>query len=216
MLFYPDRPASPREALPTKLILSVFQAVVCVFWWLSIIEHLKALAIFLSSRGAVGDQEKHLAARSIAIDLYEILKWLALASFFVLGSASPLAVAVTAYLLASNLFSHFYYHIWRDSPAAIITHQQMQRRLTSFVLAFAFAILAFGFVYYSIPSQISWPDNEVSIVNALYLSVANTFTLTYGDAGPASGDARALFVSQVVYAFVFVVMIIAKSLPSQN
>ncbi len=218
MTYYPDRPDSPLEALPSKIILSLFQAVVWLFWWLSLVEHLKALSIFLGTKLVKSSTEdaRYLAPRSIAIDLYEILKWISLISFFMSENISIWMVVITFYLLASNLFSHFYYHLWRHVPVNEISHQQMQRRFASFLLAFTFAIVAYGLIYYSMPEQILWPEASVSVQNALYMSSANTFTLTYGDAGPVSSAARALFVSQVIYAFVFVVMIISKSLPGQS
>lgn len=218
MNYYPDKPESPLKALPSKVILSLFQSVVWALWWLSLVEHLKALFIFIGTKLVKPKKEsvRYLAPRSVAIDLYEMLKWALLILFFLSDAVDSWMIVTTLYLLVSNLFSHFYYHLWRHAPVEEISHQQMQRRFVSFLLAFTFAIVAYGLIYTSMAEQILWPEGIVSIENAIYMSAANTFTLTYGDIGPASNVTRAIFVSQVIYAFVFVVMIIAKSLPGHS
>lgn len=206
-----------NEYIMTVPILSAAQVLIWLFWWASFIEHFKALVVLLFTRGET--QHSNAAKwRAIAIDAYQVIKWSILILFLYCGWETTVAHSIVVYLLASNLFSYFYYHAWRDPwGGARLTHSNLQRRLVSFLMAFAFMIFGYAALYYQFfADQIIWPggpDGVASFPGAIFLSVANTFTLTYGEYGPGTAAMEYLFGSQVVYAFVFLVIIISNSVP---
>ena len=62
--------------------------------------------------------------------------------------------------------------------------------------------------------MISWPDSLVDSTNAIFLSVANTFTLTYGGFKPLTQDIRNVFMSELINTFLFFTVIITNSIPN--
>ena len=216
-MYYPDKPSNPAKHLPEMPLLSMVQLLVVVLWMLSFVEHFKALVMWLAKSCTSSSTNALMSSRSLAIDLYECLKWSFLLIVFAAHIFLDWVVGMVFYLLISNLFSHFYYHVWFQRPEAKISHNSVKRRLTSFLLAFTFMIFGYAYLYLGwYPNEIRWPSDDPNITNALYLSFANTFTLTYGDFGPQNDGSRFLFISQVIYTFFFLVLIVVRSLPNSE
>lgn len=216
-MLYRDQPISPRTYLPNQLILAAFQTAVLVLWWASLVEHVKVLAVRLGACRGDQSDDRQTVSRSVGIDIYEIGKWLFLWVAFSNLCNSNWFGRIVLYLLISNLFSHFYYHVWKESDPKKLLHMNMLRRLSSFLLAFSFMIMGYAYMFFAWYSpDIQWPDGQVTIPNATFLSVTNTFTLTYGDYGPLAPAARFIFMSEVIYAFFFLVIIVSKSLPASE
>lgn len=208
-----DLPQPPWVGNNSRPILAIFQLLICVMWLLSLVEWTKQIFLWAGKQDDAGLRNR----RSLAIDIYELAKWTALIVAVIGTKDSLFWTCLIPYLLASNLFSHFYYHVWKESESRPFDHADMQRRLTSFILAFGFMLVGFAYVFLvPLQNEITWPDGAASIGNALFLSVANTFTLTYGGYGPESMLARTVFVGEIIYAFFFVVIIVATSLPERR
>jgi hypothetical protein len=62
--------------------------------------------------------------------------------------------------------------------------------------------------------MITWPNNLVDSTNAIYLSIANAFTLTYGGFSPLTQEIRVVFMSQLINTFLFFTIIISNSIPN--
>lgn len=221
-----DRPAAPNTYWKYSPLLGVTQTIVVLFWHISLNEWIKHFAIARAVKKRKNGDDCALY-RSRAIDFYEILKWGILIVFICWPGSGEWSVVsvVVGYLLWSNLFGHFYYHVWDDR---IVEYDRTQvskdrfdvrrnRRLNSFIGAFAYMVIGYAYIYHGpLAFELIWTEGDISWKNAIFVSIANSFTLTYGDYGPCSGLARAVFASQVLYTFVFVGVIITRSIPSEG
>lgn len=187
---------------------------------LSLVEWLKSFGLWISKTGTEPRAIEEVRRTSnFCIDLFILLKWIVVCGFFAAGSEGRIALLVTAYLLFYNTFSYFYYHGWGSGyqieqlskDAAL---ERDRRRLVSFLLAFFFTFVCFAYIYgYQYPSRFSWPT-EPNRLDALYLSVSNSFTLTYEGFQPNDKIARGILLLQVVNVFVFVSVLIGSAIPS--
>ena len=234
-----DFPENPLRYFRYSPLMGLFQSMVFLVWWLSLIEYIKLFASWLAWRSAevayrtrdFSEQRRAAqytsghrfalkrvkTARSFAIDLYEVGKWAVVIWFVVFSIQNRFALILIVYLLASNLFSHFYYHIWHEnSLKGKIGALQSRRRFLSFVLALVFSFVAYSYVFSVFRCSFDWPEGHFSTINSLFFSISNAFTLVYGDTGPNDASGYYLAASQVAYTFFFVVIIIVQSIPTKE
>lgn len=168
----------------------------------------------LSSRDL---ENKIISNCNIAIDLYFVFKWCALAFVWTNGSTSSIAKYFVLYMLTTNLYSYFYYHVWGSRFVQKIDKPSSNRRFLNAILAIAYYILCYAYLYeIHYHEFITWPEQLVDSRNAIYLSVANAFTLTYGDFAPNTQGIRMVFIGQLINTFMFFTIIINNSIPNHH
>ena len=167
--------------------------------------------------------EEIVRACNIAIDVYQIFKWGVLLALWVCKKDSTFAKNLVYYLLFSNLFTYFYYHIWGSRYNQRVDKDTLNRKFLNSLLAISYYIFCYAYLYqihYS--GMISWPFLVVEsvnipvidFINAIYLSVANAFTLTYGGFSPLTQKIRVVFMSELINTFLFFTVIITNSIPN--
>ena len=83
------------------------------------------------------------------------------------------------------------------------------------ILAIVFYILCYAYLYQAyFADNIQWPDGQIDTTNAIYLSLANAFTLTYGGFAPKAQSVRVLFMSELINTFIFFTIVVSNSIPS--
>ena len=197
-------------------IYPLIRGLVCVLWALNLVEYVKDLFAWMLSKIkrrelSVGETK---IAKNIAIDSFLVAKWLFV--FIAIWSSwtGLWAALVIWYLIASNLFTYFYHHVWGNGFALSDGTDSQRRRFINFLLALVFYIVCYAYLYqHQYSAVIAWPDDLVDTTNALYLSIANAFTLTYGGFSPLSQTARMLFASELINTFFFFAIIIVNSIP---
>lgn len=227
---WPDRPESPRKFFKYSPLLGLFQCVVFVSFWISLNELFKAFFMFAQrhtdtcAKKIEGCSNKNLCttchkaqkrSRSLGIDAYMAFKWATVAWLWLGQYNGPCALYFTVFLLLSNLFGYFYYHVWKheDKPFTI---RRERRRFLSFMLSFFFSIFAFAYLFdiqFADDILLKATDCGTSMGSAIMASLANAFTLTYDWNKPLTQAGYNVMTSQVVYSFIFLVIIIANSIP---
>ncbi|MEG3620153.1 hypothetical protein V5T82_16940 [Magnetovibrio sp. PR-2] len=195
------------------------KSIITLLRLLNLIEWLKVFSgyFYLFCNGEDASKDGDRKAKSIAIDVYMILKWgLVLFAIYYQVSSTIMGYVIW-YLIASNLFSYFYYHAWSGILPVKKDLPHQQRRFLAFMLSLAFYLVCYAYLYeYQYSDLIAWPDGCVNTTNALYLSVATAFTLTYGGFQPLVQEARVLFASELINTFFFFVIILSKSIPDSE
>jgi hypothetical protein len=152
---------------------------------------------------------------NIAIDIYQVFKFSVLLLLWVCEVNSFFSKIVIYYLLFSNLFTYFYYHVWGSKFGQRIDRDTLNRKFLNSLLAISYYLLCYAYLYEVHYSQmIFWPDSLVDSTNAIFLSVANAFTLTYGGFKPLTQDIRVVFMSELINTFLFFTVIITNSIPN--
>lgn len=155
------------------------------------------------------------ASKNLAIDCFLVTKWLVVVAAIWCGWTNLWVELFVWYLIATNLFTYFFHHVWGNGFALSDDLDSQRRRYVNFLLSLVFYIVCYAYLYqFQYASEIGWPDNLVDTTNAIYLSIANAFTLTYGGFQPLSQTARVLFASELINTFFFFTIIIVNSIPS--
>lgn len=201
-------------------IYPLFDAMVKFLYYCNLVELFKFIAK-LYTKISYERKDKDIPVQSIisssniAIDIYQIFKW---GMLFILWACSVNSIAAKLliyYLLFSNLFTYFYYHVWGSKYSQRIDKDTLNRKFLNSLLAISYYLFCYAYLYQIHYSQmILWPDNVVDFKNSIYLSVSNAFTLTYGGFEPITQTIRMVFMSELINTFLFFTVIITNSIPN--
>ncbi len=191
------------------VIVSVLVKILCA---LNLVEWFKIL--FYQVCKLLQKNISKKASYNWAIDLFIVLKFIFVSLSLILPE-NPILLKIVLYLLIMNVFTYFYHHIWRK-PSDLCSHWQT-RRFVTLVLAIAFNILCYVYLYWNGLSRfIIWQNNSPFTLSRVFqYSISNTFLL------PSSMSVDNLFglylqTSQQVISFVFLVIILSQSIPHLN
>lgn len=205
-----DRPAHPKEFVDISILLAGAQCIIWLCWCLSLIEYLKVL---LMSVAPVG-RRRH--ARSFAIDIYMLAKWVLLGFLVWFEASSAAAIYIASYMIAGTFFSYFYYHVWR-TPSHNDSHRRQLRRSVAFLLSFLFGLFAYAYIYrFGYTEAITWPQAQATFTDALLMSMANAFTASFAAAEPVGQTVRYVMAGQMMFVFGFLVIVVVNSVPSRR
>ena len=225
-----DEKATEERQKNVGFLYHIFDWLFWILCWLNLIEWAKLI---------VGDILRPAGydvrgVKSVVIDLYQVAKWAIVLSLFLTCTYTPLAHGVVVYLICSNVYSYFYHHTWKigrrrrnedeekqltpeeEKEAAARELVRQKRRYLTLLMSVAFFIVAYAYLYLCVYNEdITWPKNAggQSRVNALYLSVANTFTMSYEGFSATTQRVRLVLASQVVNTFIFLTIILSVSIP---
>lgn len=156
-----------------------------------------------------------ISSCNIAIDIYQLFKWVVLSVLWINGISSILSKMIISYLLFSNLFTYFYYHVWGSRNSQRTDRDTLNRKFLNTLIAISYYLFAYAYIYQiHFPDMISWANGTVDFVNAIYLSAANAFTLTYDGFAPKTQFIRIIFLSELITTFVFFTIIVTNSIPN--
>lgn len=200
-------------------IYPIAKKLVEILWYLNLVEHFKLFSIWVYKKNLKHNitkaQKKEVG--SFAIDIFQLLKWLFLLIVIIFSVTSPVIKYVIFYLIATNLFTYFYYHVWGSSFDTNHDVHSQRRRFVNFLLSICFYLICYSYLYqFQYMNNISWPQDGINTTNAIYLSIANAFTLTYEGFQPLTQTARVLFASELINTFFFFTIIITNSVPNNR
>jgi len=185
----------------------------------SAVEWFKKFGLYiLAKRQESPSSEECRKFANLWIDVFIVAKWLVVSASIAFSWDGILPLLVVSYLLFFNCFSYFIYHGWgsiytvENLPKdAQLTRER--RRLISFLQAIFFSFVGFAYLYFSqIQGRLEWPSSP-NFLDGLYLSVSNSFTLTYSGFQPKDQLARGVLLLQVVNMLVFVTILVGNSVP---
>ena len=146
-----------------------------------------------------------------------MFKWSLIGGLVWFEVTGKVALGITYYLLASNLFSYFYYHVWDTNRE----HQFRRdgRRFINWLSAVLFYIFSYAYIFtYHFHDQLDWGTlgANAKFSEALIFSFANSLSANVSELQPVTFAARLLVLSETFTTFLFVVIIIANSLPQTD
>ncbi len=150
--------------------------------------------------------------KNIAIDTFIVLKWLFVGIIWIVNIQSLFLTIFVSYLIWTNLFTYFYYHVWTTSK--IKKTKRNQRRFINLFLAFAYSNISFAYLY-SLPFKSSFVttsgfDGRFSFF--LYSSYNSLFS-DFNFIEVANMTGSVLTITQLTITFIFVSIILSKSIP---
>ena len=154
-------------------------------------------------------------AKSLAIDIYIFLKWLVVSILWFKSSDSLVGLLIACYLLWSNVFTYFYYHVWDNRQSNSISWQR--RRFVSLFQSIAFNVFGFAYLFRFFGfNDFKW---ELSVESTLFgkdvLSILYSSLNLFGSgstiASPLNLNGVILLTIQIIITFIFLTLILTNT-----
>lgn len=154
-----------------------------------------------------------------AVDIFIILKWMFVIIIWSLHIQNSFLTFFIWYLIATNLYSYFYYHIWCDDALNTenFERDRIRRRFLNLMLAVSFSILCFAYLYqlpYS--KNFQWPFNIPCSQYAILFSFSNSLAGNYEGVTPLNDFGNLISNIELFISFTFVTLILSRSIPQTN
>jgi hypothetical protein len=182
--------------------------------YLTIIEWLKIWGIKLWCKNK-SDRRKVIECRSNIVDGYNVFKWLFVILLFLTHATNSFLTIVIWYFIITNLYSYFYHHIWSDEAIenAIISADRARRRFFLLMLSFSYSVFCFAYLYrHPYNRNFKWEGNTTKL-KSIWFSISNSLGSNYDLVKPMSEFGHSITIIQLVLTFMFVSIIISKSIP---
>ncbi|APA92856.1 hypothetical protein [Myroides sp. ZB35] len=185
------------------------------------VEFFKLFVVFIYCRRkkSTCDEEKKRYVSRIAIDIFIFLKWILLIVLILKEYESCFTTKIIWYLLFFNLYTYFYYHIWKSEN--VIEFKSIERtrgRFINLISSIIFSNFCFAYLYkYCYTESFQWGEKgDLGISNSLWFSFANSLTVDYDLIVPKNELGHNLVTLQVIVSFIFLTMILGNSIPKSN
>ncbi|MDP1728490.1 MAG: hypothetical protein Q8M15_17025 [Bacteroidota bacterium] len=84
------------------------------------------------------------------------------------------------------------------------------------LLAIAYSNFTFAYLYrVSYTNDFTWPDSASSL-NAIWYSISNSLAANYDEVKPLTSFGNSIAMIQLIITFIFVTIILSKSVPQKN
>ncbi|MHC5202165.1 hypothetical protein [Myroides sp. LJL119] len=184
----------------------------------NLVKSFKELMFYIccgEDKGSLDSNDRRRIIR-FAIDVFVILKWLFLLIIIILDFENCFTTVFIWYLLFYNLYTYFYYHIWKDENMLdTMDLERIKSRFINLMLSIAFSNVCFAYLYkYPYSSSFQWgPNGELGITNSIWYSFANSLTVSYDLIKPLDATGFNIATLQVIVSFVFLTIILSNSIP---
>jgi hypothetical protein len=202
---------------------------------LNFVEKFKDLIWWIVSRKLFKIQktkENERRIKSIAIDLYKLLKLTIIISIWIFKINTIWVTVITFYLIITTLMTYLKYHFWERNTNN--NYERNRRRFVSMILSFTFIIIVYGYLYdvpfkYTITkdtvssiqstvyvNDVPMKNEEISWDEALLYSISNAFGGNYSNIVTVNKAGDWLSISQIIITFNYLTIIFAKSLLNER
>lgn len=85
------------------------------------------------------------------------------------------------------------------------------------MLAVGYSDLCFAYLY-KLPyvKELTWSDNSITFLKATWYSISNSLAANYEGVSAASDLGNSIAMTQLIITFIFVTIILGKSIPQTN
>ena len=150
--------------------------------------------------------------KGIAIDLFVILKWILVVALWQMRVDSIWVIGIISYLVWTNLFTYFYYHVW-DIKGKMNQHRK-RRRFINLILAILFSNVSFGYLYdLGFSNHFSVKEGFEGELSYLLYSSYNSVIGDYQFIQPINNIGSSIASVQIALTFIFATIILSNSIP---
>jgi hypothetical protein len=170
------------------------------------------------SRAHKEDDTRKAAYARTGTDIYIIFKWLFILILWTFSFNSTFLTIAVWYLIVTNIFTYFYYHIWdKDAmDTGKLTIDRARRRFLNLIQAVGFSTLCFAYLYHqAYRGEFEW-HNKIIWSRSFLFSFSNSLAGNYTDVSPNSDQGNLIANIQLLFSFFFLTIILAKSLPETS
>lgn len=142
-----------------------------------------------------------------AIDIFIVAKFIFIFIIYYFDKYSLFLAGLVIYLIIFNLFTYFYYHVWKNKGDT--TLERDRRRFINLILSIIYSNISFGYLYKNFIENFCLDDKIISInLETIYISFMTIFggTLTPKD----ELGLKLIFFNVVVNLF-FIVIVLSNT-----
>lgn len=155
----------------------------------------------------------------LGVDTFIILKWTLVIILLRYSINNPFLTFLIWYLLLTNIYTYFYYHIWKTESLNPdnFSIDRVRRRFITLLLSIGFSNLCFAYLY-RLPyvAEFKWSNDTPLNIKSLWFSYANSITADYEYVKPITELGINLTITQLIISFIFLTIILAKSIPQTS
>ncbi len=213
-----------EKDMDNGIIYFLINKIIICLYYLNIVELIKILAkniVFYIYRNESLDEKrrKNRLVCNQVIDSFVLIKIIFVCYIWWMKIDNKIILGLIIYLLIMNTFTYFYHHLW-DKGAILdkfLTFRRVRRRFIALFTSIFFMIITYGYLYY-VPflNEFKWSDNTPSPLKSFLFSVSSSFSGSYENVTAKTEIGEYIKMSQVVMVFIFVTLILARSMPKGN
>lgn len=205
-----DEAQNENKALRHGFIYPVVCAFITALNYLNLVELFKAVGKRLSR-----DTDESVQYIRIAIDVFIILKWALVVFIWAAGVNSPLVTLFVGYLIATNIFTYFYRHIWEGPYDP--SREGWRSRFYMLISSFVYNAVCYAYLY-DVPfrSQFSVSNSISHTGSSALLSASRSVLVDFSSMSPVTSAAYVLSLSQTLIVFLFISVILSVSIPKSK
>lgn len=196
------------------IIFTIFKYLIEKLNYFSLVELFKF--VFKKIFSDPSDIQSVVTASRIGVDVFIIFKW----TFVIVAMNQEWNSALVSYfiwyLIYSNLYTYFYYHVWSKESMNTEDFEidRIRRRFLTLMLSIGFSNLCFAYLYRIIYlNDFDWSDKIPLNTKSLWFSFANSLTANYEYVKPINQSGAEVTLTQLIVSFIFLTIILGKSLP---
>ncbi len=199
------------------ILYAVFKILIDNLKYLSLVEWFKKLVIWIFA-----DKNEILSivkCSRIAVDLFIIAKWILIILILQYSISNQFLTILVWYLIYSNLYTYFYYHIWVKESLNPDNYSidRVRRRFLTLMLSIGFSNLCFAYlVRMPYVSDFTWSNDSPTNLKSIWFSFANSLTAEYEYVLPNTQNGLDITITQLIISFVFLTIILGKSIPQTS
>ncbi len=198
-------------------IYELFRVLIEGFRFLNLVELFKLIGQKLNpSPNEINMRTKY---SRISVDIFIILKWVIVSIISITSSSNLFLCFLVWYLIITNVYTYFYYHVWDTNAINQSENDEhsLRRRFINLLLAISFSNLSFAYLYSNYYSnQFSWGEYGINLKHAIWYSITNSVSGNYSLVNPISDIGYSVSMIQLVISFVFITIVISRSIPQKN
>jgi hypothetical protein len=199
--------------------------IIKLFYYLNIVEILKITTkkvIYSIYRHEKDDSIPWRANRfycNIIVDLFILSKFAFIFFIWWKNIDNSSILFLVYYLLLMNIFTYFYHHLWDKSAIydKNLTYKRVRRRFIALFSSIAYMVICFSYLY-NVPfvKEFEWSKKDPTALKSFLFSVSSSFSGSYENVKASSELGEYIMMSQVLMVFVFITLILARSMPQGN
>lgn len=198
-------------------IYELFRVLIEGFRFLNLVELFKLVGQKLNP--SPSNTNMRTTYSRVSVDIFIIAKWLLVLIIFFTSSSNLFLCFLVWYLIITNVYTYFYYHVW-DTKAINQSENDensLRRRFINLLLAISFSNLSFAYLYTNYYSdQYAWGVTGINRTHAFWYSITNSISGNYSLVKPISDLGDSISMIQLVISFVFITIVVSKSIPQKN
>lgn len=207
------------------IIYPIVEVIIKYFVFLNIVELIKKITEVITKAFLKGKPERVIKLKvrrnkGIIVDVFIIFKFYFLLYILYANIGNIWVQAIVWYLLISNLFTYFYYHLWCEDALfeRYQTLHRVRRRFINLFVSIAFMILCYVY-FYAILTPVHFTlvkeqDNKIFV--STLNSIAKSFAIDFEGMSSKTNMGFIIEITQVLNSFIFIAILLAKSLPKAD